>query len=149
MFSARSGKRRAIAEINIVPYVDVMLVLLIIFMVTAPMINQGVDVELPTASAKALSKDIPLPIIVSVNLRGELFLNISPAPQSPIQARKLQSEVIAALAINPKRPVMVKADKRVSYNTVIDAMVLLQQAGVPSIGLETSNLTVSDGSAKG
>jgi biopolymer transport protein TolR len=148
MFSARAGKRRTIAEINVVPYIDVMLVLLIIFMVTAPMINQGVDVELPTASAKPLAQDTPLPIIVSVNMKGDLFLNISPAPQSPIQAQKLQSEVKAALARNPKRVVMVKADRRVTYSTVMDAMVLLQQAGVPNIGLETSNLTVSEGIGK-
>ncbi len=139
--SNRGQRRRSIAEINVVPYVDVMLVLLVIFMVTAPMINQGVDVDLPTASAKPLSKDVPLPIIVSVNLKGELFLNISPVPQSPIAAFKLQSEVMAAIAREPKRQVIVKADKRVTYNTVMEAMVLLQQAGVPNIGLETSNLT--------
>ncbi len=139
MLDVRSGskRRRSIAEINVVPYIDVMLVLLIIFMVTAPMINQGVEVDLPTASAKPLPKDTQLPIIVSVNNKGELFLNISPAPYSPIHASKLQAEVIAALARDTKRPVIVKADKRVSYNTVLDAMVLLQQAGVKSVGLET------------
>ena len=137
MHSIRGNKRRSIAEINVVPYVDVMLVLLVIFMVTAPIINQGVEVDLPTASAKALAQDAPLPIIVSVNSRGELFLNISPVPQSPIQPRKLQIEVAAAIAKNSKRPVMVRADKRVNYSTVLDAMVLLQHAGVPSVGLET------------
>lgn len=130
-------KRRTIAEINVVPYIDVMLVLLVIFMVTAPMINQGVEVDLPTANAKPLAKDTNLPIIVSVNHQGQLFLNISPDPSSPIHAVKLQTEVAAALIRDKKRPVMVKADKRVSYNTVLDAMVLLQQAGVPSVGLET------------
>lgn len=137
MHSIRGNKRRSIAEINVVPYVDVMLVLLVIFMVTAPIINQGVEVDLPTASAKGLAQDAPLPIIVSVNSRGELFLNISPVPQSPIQPRKLQIEVAAAIAKNSKRPVMVRADKRVNYSTVLDAMVLLQHAGVPSVGLET------------
>lgn len=143
MFNGRSGKRRAIAEINIVPYVDVMLVLLVIFMVTAPMINQGVEVNLPTASALPLPKDTELPIIVSVNTRGDLYLNISPVPSSPINSLKLQGEVLAALRINSKRPVIVKADKNASYDKVINAMVLLQQAGVPNIGLETSNLNVS------
>lgn len=138
MISDFPTKRRSIAEINVVPYVDVMLVLLVIFMVTAPMINQGVEVALPKASAKALSKDTPDPIIVSVNLKGEMFLNISPVPQSPIQGYKLQSDVATALLRNPKRPVMVKADKRVSYSTVMEAMVLLQKAGAPNIGLETS-----------
>lgn len=137
MLNPEGRRRRSIAEINVVPYIDVMLVLLVIFMVTAPMINQGVAVDLPVASAKALPKDSAVPIIVSVNNKGELFLNISPEPTSPIHAKKLQIEVAAALARDSKRPVMVKADKRVSYNTVLEAMVLLQQAGVPSVGLET------------
>lgn len=132
-------KRRSIAEINVVPYVDVMLVLLVIFMITAPIINQGVDVELPLASAKALDKKNPLPIIISVNHKGELFLNISAVPDSPINAVKMQTAVAAALMSDAKRPVMVKADKRVNYDTVLQAMVLLQKAGVPSVGLETSN----------
>jgi len=140
MLDARLGKRRAIAEINIVPYVDVMLVLLVIFMVTAPMINQGVDVDLPSARAKSFAQNEQLPIIVSVNHKAELFLNISAAPQSPINAEKLRSEVTSALSRNSKRPVIVKTDKRVSYDTVLQAMVLLQRAGVPSVGLETSNL---------
>lgn len=135
MFSEK--KRRSIAEINVVPYIDVMLVLLVIFMVTAPMINQGVEVDLPTASAKSLAADTHLPIIVSVNNKGELFLNISSVPQSAIHPHKLQSEVAAALLRDNKRPVMVKADKRISYSTVLETMVLLQQAGVPSVGLET------------
>lgn len=130
-------KRRSIAEINVVPYIDVMLVLLVIFMVTAPMINQGVEVELPVANAKNIVTDTHLPIIVSVNSKGELFLNISAAPQSAIHPHKLQAEVAMALSGNAKRPVMVKADKRISYNTVLETMVLLQQAGVPSVGLET------------
>lgn len=142
MFSRRSSKRRSIAEINVVPYVDVMLVLLVIFMVTAPMINQGVEVELPTASARPLPKDTQLPIILSVNTKGDLFLNISAVPQSPINSRKMQDEVMSALQRNSKRPVIVKADKNASYDLVIKAMVLLQQAGVPNIGLETSDLTV-------
>lgn len=137
MLNLTDRKRRSIAEINVVPYIDVMLVLLVIFMVTAPMVNQGVAVELPAASARPLDKNASLPIIVSVNNKGELFLNISSDPESSIHPNKLQTVVAAALARDAKRQVMVKADKRVSYNTVLDAMVLLQQAGVPSVGLET------------
>ena len=136
MLREQTRKRRSISEINVVPYIDVMLVLLVIFMVTAPMVNQGVAVDLPSANAKPL-KSSSTPIIVSVNQNGELFLNISPDPQSPMHAGKLQIEVQAALMRDQKRPVMVKADKRVSYNTVLEAMVLLQHAGVPSVGLET------------
>lgn len=137
MLREQTRKRRSIAEINVVPYIDVMLVLLVIFMVTAPMVNQGVAVDLPSANAKPLTKNASTPIIVSVNQNGELFLNISPDPQSPMHAGKLQLEVQSALMRDQKRPVMVKADKRVSYNTVLEAMVLLQHAGVPSVGLET------------
>ena len=137
MLKGVSKRRRSIAEINVVPYIDVMLVLLVIFMVTAPMVNQGVAVDLPTANARPLAKNSATPIIVSVNQNGELFLNISPDPTSPMHANKLQLKVQAALTQDSKRPVMVKADKRVSYNTVLEAMVLLQQAGVPSVGLET------------
>lgn len=133
------NRRRSIAEINVVPYVDVMLVLLVIFMITAPIINQGVEVDLPTASAKPLPKDTPLPIIVSVNKDAKLFLNISAVPNSPINARNLQVEVAAALLRDNKRRVIVKADKRVSYDTVLQTMVLLQRAGVPNVGLETSD----------
>lgn len=137
MLNAEFRRRRSIAEINVVPYIDVMLVLLVIFMVTAPMIHQGVNVDLPAASAKPLAQNANLPIVVSVNNKGELFLNISPDPTSPIHYSKLQAEVAAAILRDPKRQVTVKADKRVSYNTVLDAMVLLQHAGVPSVGLET------------
>lgn len=134
------SRRRSIAEINIVPYVDVMLVLLVIFMITAPIINQGVEVDLPTASAKPLPKDTPLPIIVSVNKDAKLFLNISAAPSSPINPEKMQAEIAAALMRDSKRRVVVKADKHVSYDTVLQAMVLLQKAGVPNVGLETSDV---------
>jgi len=134
------AKRRSIAEINIVPYVDVMLVLLVIFMITAPIINQGVEVDLPVASAKPLPKDTPQPIIVSVNKNAELFLNISKAPNSPINAQILQAEVAEALKIDERRHVIVRGDKQVSYNNVLQAMVLLQQAGVPNVGLETTNV---------
>lgn len=132
-------RKKAISEINVVPYVDVMLVLLVIFMITAPIINQGVEVDLPSAQAKALPKDEPLPIIVSVNKKGELYLNTSLAPSSPIHKDKLKTDIADAIKNNPKRMVIVKADKQVSYEQVVQTMVLLQQAGVPSVGLETSS----------
>jgi biopolymer transport protein TolR len=131
-------RKRVIAEINVVPYIDVMLVLLVIFMVTAPMVNQGVEVSLPQASAQAL-KDNNLPIVVSVDATGNLFLNISAQPTSPINAKLLAAEVRAAIGRDNKRPVIVRADKRVNYDTVLSAMVALQQAGVDNVGLETSN----------
>jgi len=131
-------KKRPVAEINVVPYVDVMLVLLVIFMVTAPMINQGVDVNLPTANAKALNAQSELPIVISVDKHGEIFLNISENPLNAMYAKTLQVEVAAALLRSPKRLVSVRADKDANYANVLRAMVLLQDAGVANIGLETS-----------
>lgn len=136
MLSAK--KKRPVAEINVVPYVDVMLVLLVIFMVTAPMINQGVDVNLPTANAKALNAQSELPIVISVDKHGEIFLNISENPLNAMYAKTLQVEVAAALLRSPKRLVSVRADKDANYANVLRAMVLLQDAGVANIGLETS-----------
>lgn len=134
------AKRRPIAEINIVPYVDVMLVLLVIFMVTAPLITQGIDVDLPAANAKPLKVKSELPIQVSVTKDAKLYLSIAQNPKKPIEPALLQAEVAAALVRSPKRQVVVKGDKNVSYDIVVQTMVLLQNAGVPSVGLETSNI---------
>ena len=133
----KKSKRRSIAEINIVPYVDVMLVLLIIFMVTAPIMTHGVKVELPQANAKPFDSNDDTPVVVTVNRLGELYLNIAEDPSMPIKPAILQAEVVATLNSNPKRAVLIRGDKNVSYNTVLEAMVVLQHAGVPSIGLET------------
>ena len=133
--------RRTIAEINIVPYVDVMLVLLVIFMVTAPLITQGVKVDLPEAQASPLSPEGALPVVVTVNEAGDMYLNIAEMPNQAISPNQLQIEVAAALLHDSKRQVMVRGDKKVSYSAVLEAMVLLQQAGVPSVGLETSDVS--------
>ncbi len=131
-------KRRRIAEMNVVPYIDVMLVLLIIFMVTTPLLSQGVKVNLPKAAARALSTD-NVPIIVSVDASGNYFLNIAKTPSSPINTSDLQSQVAAALASNSDRKVYVRADSSVNYGDVITAMALLQQSGASSIGLMTES----------
>jgi len=130
-------KRRAIAEINVVPYIDVMLVLLIIFMVTAPLLKQGVDVDLPNAPANPLDVDSPEPIVVSVDRKGAMFLNIAPDSEAQIDAPTLVQMVRAALKKEPKRPVMVRGDANGPYQNVVSALVLLQQADVGSVGLVT------------
>lgn len=135
----RQNRRKPIAEINVVPYIDVMLVLLIIFMVTAPLITQGVQVDLPEADAKIIESSGPLPIVVSVNHRGQLFLNIASSPNQSVAPEDVYTEVAAALLHEPQRAVMVRADKQVAYETILDTMVLLQKAGVPSVGLETQD----------
>lgn len=130
-------RRRAIADINVVPYIDVMLVLLIIFMVTAPLLKQGVDIDLPNAPANPLDVNSPEPIVVSVDRKGALFLSIAPDSQTEIGADALVQQVKNALLIDPKRPVMVRGDANGPYQNVMSTLVLLQQAEVGSVGLVT------------
>lgn len=136
---ARSGssRRRVIAEINVVPYIDVMLVLLIIFMVTAPLLKQGVDVDLPTAPANALDVNSPDPIVVSVDKAGLMYLNIGNDSDASLDADVLVEQVRAALVEKPLRPVLVRGDANGPYNNVVRTLVLLQQANVGSVGLVT------------
>lgn len=130
-------KRRSISEINVVPYIDVMLVLLIIFMVTAPLLKQGVDVDLPNAPANPLDVNSPEPIVISVDKKGAMFLNIAPQAEAEIDADALVKQVKAALVKDPKRPVMVRGDANGPYQNVVTTLVLLQQANVGSVGLVT------------
>ena len=130
-------KRRPIAEINVVPYIDVMLVLLIIFMVTAPLLKQGVDVDLPNAPANPLDVNSPEPIVVSVDKEGAMFLNIAADSEAELDAETLVRQVKAALIKEPKRPVMVRGDANGPYQNVVSTLVLLQQAEVGSVGLVT------------
>lgn len=130
-------KRRAIAEINVVPYIDVMLVLLIIFMITAPLLQQGVEIDLPQASANPLPPDQQDPVVLTVNKIGEYFLNIGEHVDDPISEEVLVHRVAAVLKYQPETPVMVRGDKNVNYGSVTNAMVLLQTAGVDKVGLMT------------
>ena len=130
-------KRRAISEINVVPYIDVMLVLLIIFMITAPLLKQGIDVELPTAPANALDVNSLEPIVVSVDKRGLMYLSIATDPDASIDGEALVGFVRAALAEAPARPVLVRGDANGPYQNVVATLVLLQQAEVGSVGLVT------------
>ena len=131
------SKRRSVSEINVVPYIDVMLVLLIIFMVTAPLLKQGVDVDLPSAPANALDINSPEPIVISVDKQGLMYLNISDDPDRALEGDDLVSQVKAALTKEAKRPVMVRGDANGPYQNVVSTLVLLQQAEVGSVGLVT------------
>lgn len=148
----RSQRKRPMAEINVVPYIDVMLVLLVIFMVTAPLLSQGVKVNLPQASAQTIPPKEKEPIIVSVDAQGNLFLNINSNPAQAMNGTALQTQVAAALQTdqqqNIQRAVLVKGDKNVNYGAVMQAMVLLQQAGAPSVGLVTDPGSTDGSSAK-
>lgn len=143
MSITKHERRRPMAEINVVPYIDVMLVLLIIFMVTAPLLSQGVNVNLPKASAQTIPPKEQEPLIISVDVQGNYYLNVASNPNQAIEATALTQFVSNALqAANQKgqqRQVLVKGDKDVNYGKVISAMVLLQQAGAPSVGLVTES----------
>lgn len=130
-------RRRPVSEINVVPYIDVMLVLLIIFMVTSPLVSQGVKVELPKASAEPIDQEETPPLIASVDVKGRYFLNVGENEEAPIAADEVAALVQAQLQKQPDTPVVVKGDGQVAYDKVIQLMVLLQNAGVPSVGLMT------------
>lgn len=134
------GSRRPMSEINVVPFIDVMLVLLVIFMITAPLLTQGVKVELPKTTAKAMPEQQKEPLIVTVDSSGNYYLNLAEKPNQPITARVLSNLVTQQLGNQDdsnKRPVMVRGDKNANYGKVLEAMALLQQAGAKSVGLIT------------
>jgi biopolymer transport protein TolR len=132
-------RKRPMADINVVPYIDVMLVMLVIFMVTAPLLTQGVKVDLPEASAEPMSPEDEEPLVVSVDAAGKLYLNIADDPNQAIAGDDLKQRVAAVLRRSPKRSVLVRGDQSANYGRVVAAMVLLQQAGVPNVGLVTES----------
>ena len=136
--SRNRNKRRPMSEINVVPYIDVMLVLLIIFMVTAPMLMQGVKVDLPEASADPVENQDSEPVIVSIDAAGQLFLNLGQEEQI-LSLATIKDRVGAVMRRSPEKPVLVWGDRAVPYGEVVIVMVALQEAGAPSVGLVTEN----------
>lgn len=139
----RSSHGRLKAEINIVPYIDVMLVLLVIFMVTAPLLNQGVEVELPKAPAETLDahQQENQVIVLSVQKDGLCHLNVGSEKAQPVDCKQLvprRVEVEELLKRVPQPPVLVRADKDVRYEQVIQAMAALKAAGAAKVGLSTA-----------
>ena len=134
------GKRRLMSEINVVPYIDVMLVLLIIFMITAPLLTQGIQVDLPNAPAQQLDPELLKdnePLVLSVDREGQFYLNIGDDEDSPIDDATVVERASAVLRRNAQTPVLVKADEAVPYGRVVTGAVLLQQAGATKIGFQT------------
>jgi biopolymer transport protein TolR len=127
-------------EINVVPYIDVMLVLLIIFMVTAPLLTQGVKVDLPKAGAQPLDAKNTIPLVLSVDRDGRLYMNLGGNPQAVLDPDTVAARATAALRRNPQLPVLVKADNAVAYGRVVQAMVILQAAGATKVGFITDPL---------
>ena len=135
---AQQRQRRApMAEINVVPYIDVMLVLLVIFMITAPLLAQGVKVELPQAAAQPLENDSQDPLVVTVDAAGEIYMNVGGKNDSPVTADELVQRTTAVLRRQPDTPVLVRGDQEVNYGRVVTVMTWLQLAGAPSVGLMT------------
>jgi biopolymer transport protein TolR len=130
-------RKKPMAEINVVPYIDVMLVMLVIFMVTAPLLTQGVKVDLPAAAAEPIESDQQEPLVVTVDAGGNLYLNIGDTPEQAIDGETLMQRVSAIMRRRQDRTVLVRGDHAVDYGSVMSAMVLLQQAGVPNVGLVT------------
>ncbi|NOR51719.1 MAG: protein TolR [Gammaproteobacteria bacterium] len=134
---SRRRHRKVMGEINVVPYIDVMLVLLVIFMVTAPMLTQGVKVDLPQANSNPVDQSSEEPLVVTVNREGLFFLNIGGEADEPLDAQTLSLRVAAMVRLHPQQQVYVRGDAQVPYGKVVEAMALVQQAGVASVGLLT------------
>ncbi len=129
--------RRAMAEINVVPYIDVMLVLLVIFMATAPLLMQGVEVDLPDANSTPVSDSDAEPLIVSIDAQAKLYLNLGASDDLALNIETVKQRVATVLKRNPEKAVMVWGDAAVPYGEVVALMSELQEAGALSVGLVT------------
>jgi len=127
------------SEINVVPYIDVMLVLLIIFMITAPMLMQGVEVELPQAPSEPIQNQEDEPLIVSVKADGSYYINLGGEPDKPQELAVIKDKVGKILRAKPTTPVLVWGDQKASYGIVVTLMSELQDAGAKTVGLVTEN----------
>ena len=134
----RQRRHKQMNEINVVPYIDVMLVLLVIFMVTAPLLTEGVKVDLPQAKAKPIEAERSTPFVVHVNSIGEYFVNQD--AERTVTLKQIQAKAAAVKRLNPETPFLVRGDANVDFNSVIQAMVALQTAGVDDVGLVTRNI---------
>ncbi|MDZ4731129.1 MAG: protein TolR [Xanthomonadales bacterium] len=145
------ARRRPMAEINVVPYIDVMLVLLVIFMITAPLLNLGVEVELPKADAEPMeNKQNEEPLVLTVLRNGDLYLNAGgdmAGASGMIDPETLVTTISAIVRRNPELEILVGGDKQVEYGQIYQAMVLLQKAGVQKVGLMSDPLDADLGTA--
>lgn len=132
-------RKRPMSEINVVPYIDVMLVLLVIFMITAPLLTQGIKVDLPDVPSKVVEATDKEPVIVNIDAAGNFYINYGENQDKPIAAKDLVNRINALLKYQPGIPVLVGGDQSVPYGRVAELMALLQGAGVPSIGMITES----------
>ncbi|MGH1486362.1 MAG: protein TolR [Cellvibrionaceae bacterium] len=137
MSANKKAKKKPMAEINVVPYIDVMLVLLVIFMVTAPLLTQGVKVELPQAVSAPLDNKDKDPLIVSVKADGSYYIKLGKDEEVAKPLEQITEQAAKIIKLQPDTPVLVWGDTQVPYGKVVDLMALLQQAGAESVGLVT------------
>lgn len=123
------------SEINVVPYIDVMLVLLIVFMVTAPLLTQGIKVDLPD-SASPMTPDQE-PIIVSIDAKGLYYINIGSNQKKPLKLEIIEDRIEKVLKNKPNTPVLLEGDEKAEYGWVIELMSSLQKEGIANVGLIT------------
>ena len=145
---SRAKNRRLMGEMNVVPYIDVMLVLLIIFMITAPLLQQGITVDLPEVDAAPLDpEDLQQnePFVLSINSAGEYFINLGENPEEPVGNERVLDVASTVVRLNPETPVLVKSDQNVSFGRVAIALALLQQAGATGIGILTDPADTAGG----
>ena len=142
-------QRKPISEINVVPYIDVMLVLLVIFMATAPLLTQGVLVELPKAPSEPITDTEDDPLVVSVRADGAIFVNLgiqnADDEGTRVTLYSLEDQVAKIMRARPDVPVYVKADHKLDYGRVVGVMTVLQKAGAESVGLITEPPDLVDG----
>ena len=140
-------RRRLVNEINVVPYIDVMLVLLVIFMITAPLLTQGIHVDLPRLATEPLPQELirdNRPLVLTVDAEGRMYLNIGEDPNDAVESPVVVARAAAVLQRKPETPVLVRASEELPYGDVVTVMALLQRAGADKVGLVTRPLPVEE-----
>ena len=140
-------RRRLVNEINVVPYIDVMLVLLVIFMITAPLLTQGIRVDLPRLAAEPLPQDLirdNRPLVLTVDAQGSMYLNIGEDPEKALTSAVVVARAAAVLQRKPETPVLVRASEQLAYGDVVTVMGLLVRAGADKVGMVTRPLPAEE-----
>ena len=140
-------RRRLVNEINVVPYIDVMLVLLVIFMITAPLLTQGIRVDLPRLAAEPLPQELireNRPLVLTVDAEGKMYLNIGEDPEEALASPVVVARTAAVLQRKPETPVLVRASEQLPYGDVVTVMGLLVRAGADKVGLVTRPLPMEE-----
>ena len=130
-------RKKLFNEVNVIPYIDVSLVLLLVFMISVPLIQQGVDVELPKANAKIIAAIEEVPIVVTIDADAKIFLNLSDQPKQAMQPADLVAQVVALKRLNPNLSVFVRGDRKTYYANILRIMAMLQTQGIDKVGLMT------------